>query len=212
MLKYGHLDGDAYAIGGQVIQEAGSSIQGAIRSLPQDQQNYPDMQLGGRVDRVGSPLYVSNILSHFLTVLISAVLGVVLLFWRPQFLPSLAATVETYLGQTILWGAGGMVALMLLNLFLLISLLGIPLLPLVNLVAFIVMLLGALGVVLLIGQKVLGTGDRPPLQQFLIGLLITTLGGLFPIVGGLFLLVINVLGLGAILAQQLGKLRPQVPV
>lgn len=48
------------------------------------------------------------------------------------------------------------------------------------------------------------------MQIFLLGLLIVGLIGLIPIVRGLFLLVVNIFGLGAILKWQLGKVKTQI--
>lgn len=54
---------------------------------------------------------------------------------------------------------------------------------------------------IIIGQKrILTTPKRTVIQQFLIGLLVVGLIGLIPVLGGLFLLIVNILGLGAVLA------------
>jgi hypothetical protein len=208
--KNARIDGDAYAVGGRIIQEEGATIGGASGTLPGDGHRgiYGHRRWG--VGGILSPMYFFNAFFRILTALVSAILGVVLLLWLPNFLPLLAATINQYPVKTGLWGLGGSIVVIALNIFLAVSLLGIPLIPLVSLVAFITTLLGSLGVALLIGQKALTDKRQTAIQQFLIGLLILTLIGLIPFLGGLFLLVVNILGLGAILAWKLGKTQPQI--
>lgn len=206
------VEGDAYAVGGKVIIEPGAAVGGAVGNLPQDSQNRPPQDPWDGMERVGSPFYVLSTLSHLLTALIGALVGYLFLRFRPNFLPSLAAVVRETPGKAILLGIGGSLALILLAMFLLFSLLGIPLIPLVGLVAFIAPLIGALGVALWVGQLVLKEADRSNLQQFLIGLLIITGIGLIPVLGGLALWLVNLLGFGALLTLWLdGRRRtPQV--
>jgi hypothetical protein len=201
------VDGDAYAVGGNVVQEPGASIGGAVGNLPEGTRVQTDHRRWRGMDRVGSPVYFLNAVSHLSTAILGTVVGVLLLRWRPNFLHSLALVINHQPVGSALWGLGGVVVLIALNLFLLVSLIGIPLLPLVNLVAFCVFLVGALGVSLLIGEKVSGTAPRTPMQQFLIGMAIVAVVGLIPVLGGVFLAAVNLLGLGAILVVWLSRER-----
>jgi O-antigen/teichoic acid export membrane protein len=86
-----------------------------------------------------------------------------------------------------------------------ITLIGIPLLPLVGLSIAIVILLGTLGVVLWIGERVAHQPGRTRIQQFLLGILILAFIGFIPILGGIILSAINLVGFGAVLALWLSK-------
>lgn len=77
--KDARVDGDAYTVGGKIIQEQGATIGGAAGTLPGDVRGY-----GG----ILSPMYFFNAASHLLTLLLSAVIGVLLLRWQPNFLPN----------------------------------------------------------------------------------------------------------------------------
>lgn len=202
------VDGDAYAVGGQVIREEGATVEGSVGTL----ENMP-WRYGRRGPKGGfnAPIYFLSAIFRFFTALLSAIIGVLLLQWRPDFLPTLSAIARQYPGRSALWGVGGILVLIALNILLIITLLGIPLVPLVNLLASILMWIGALGIVLLVGQQIWTSPRRTIVQQFLMGVLIVGLISLVPIVGGLVLAIINILGLGALLAWQIGKVHPQTP-
>jgi hypothetical protein len=200
------VDGDAYAVGGKIIQAQGATIGGAADTFPRNERG--DMYDRGRWGY--GFMHFFNVAFYLLTVLISAAIGVLLLLWQPNFLPTLAATINQYPGRTGLWGLGGFIVMILLDIFLAVSLLGIPLIPLVNAIVVATAWLGSLGVVFLVGQRIFATPERTPIQQFLIGLLVVGLIGLIPMLGGLVLLVANIFGLGAILAWKLGNVQPQL--
>lgn len=202
------VDGDAYAVGGDIVTAPGAIIEGSSQIFTE--QGRWGMRGSRRRGIDGFWFhYVSSTAAHLLTVLLSAIVGIVILRWRPNFLRNLAQTVRAYPLQCALWGLGGIVAVILLIIFLAISLIGIPLLPLVGLGVAIVVLLGTLGVAMWIGEKTWMKSEHTPVQQFLIGLLILGLIGLIPGLGGLILSVANLVGFGAILTWLFNKQRPQ---
>ncbi|MGQ4650231.1 hypothetical protein [Lyngbya aestuarii] len=202
--KNARVDGDAYAVGGDVIRGEGATIGGSSRTFTE--QGRWGMHGSRRRGIDGFRFhYLSSAASHLLTVLLSGIVGVLILRWRPNFLLNLADTVRQYPVQCTLWGLGGIAAVILLVIFLAISLIGIPLLPLVGLAVAIVVLLGTLGVALWIGERTWTKSGHTPIQQFLMGLLILALIGLVPWFGGLILSVVNLIGLGAVLTWLLSK-------
>ncbi len=208
LAKNARVDGDAYAVGGDIVRAAGATIGGASRTFTE--QGRWGMH-GARRRGIDGFLfyYLSSAASHLLTVLLSAVVGVLLLRWRPNFLLNLAETVRQYPLQCALWGLGGIVAVILLVIFLAASLIGIPLLPLIGLGVAIVVLLGTLGVALWIGERTSTKPERTTIQNFLIGVLILGLIGLVPGIGGLILSTANLVGFGAVLTWLLGKQQTQ---
>jgi hypothetical protein len=204
--KGARVDGDVYAVGGKIITEEGAIIDGASGTALENGRwgMYGFRRRGGFISR-----YLFNTAFHLLNVLISTIIGVLIILWRPNFLLNLAATVSHYPIQSGLWGLGGLFAVIVVIIVLAISLIGIPLLPLVALAVMITVLVGTLGVALWLGQRILTTRERSPMQQFLIGMLILGLIGLIPVLGNLVLLVVNILGFGVLLAWWLGNVRSQ---
>lgn len=203
-LKQGaRVDGDAYAIGGKVVQEAGATIGGTKSNFEEDGR------MGMHHDRF-IPMYFFHATTRIVSAIVAALLGTLLVRTAPSFLPNLAATARQHSGQSALWGIGAIVALTALNLFLAISLIGIPLIPLFVLIAGFAAFVGSLGISLLLGQQVTQNAPRPQLQQFLLGLLIITVLALIPGIGGLVVFVVNVFGLGALLAWKIGRVQPPV--
>ncbi|MBE9189781.1 hypothetical protein IQ230_05265 [Gloeocapsopsis crepidinum LEGE 06123] len=203
------VDGDAYAVGGDIVRAEGATIGGSSQIFTE--QGRWGMRGSRRRGIDGFWFhYLSSVAAHLLTVLLSAVVGIFILRWRPNFLLNLAETVREYPVQCALWGLGGIVAVILLVILLAISLIGIPLLPLVGLSVAIVVLLGTLGVALWIGEKTRAKSEHTPVEKFLMGLLILGLIGLVPGLGGLILSVANLVGFGAVLTWLFNKRRPQL--
>ncbi|MEG3435663.1 hypothetical protein V0288_00900 [Pannus brasiliensis CCIBt3594] len=203
------VDGDAYSIGGDIVRGAGASIGGASRVFTE--QGRWDMH-GSRQRGMDGFLfhYLLGLASHLLIVLVSGIVGVLLLRWRPRFLLDLADTVRQYPIESILAGLGGIVAVIMLAILLAISLIGIPLLPLLGLSFIGVMLLGTLGVALWIGERAWTKPDSTIVRQFLVGLLILALIGLVPGAGGLVLSAVNLVGFGAVIIWALNRQRPPI--
>lgn len=203
--KDARVDGDVYAVGGEVITFPGATIGGASGTVLENGR----WGMHGRRRGTSSfgVRYLLNSAFHLLNVLIGTIIGVLILLWRPNFLLHLAATVNQYPLQSGLWGLGGLLAVILLVILLAVSLIGIPLLPLVGLVVAVTVILGTLGVTLWVGQRASASAQRSPMQQFLIGVLILTLIGLIPVLGGLVLSVVNIFGFGALLLWLVRKQR-----
>lgn len=198
------VDGDAYAVGGEIITSAGATIGGASGTVLENGR----WGMHGRQRGTSSFVvrYLLNTAFHLINVLIGTIIGVVILMWRPNFLLNLAATINQYPLQSGLWGLGGLFAVILLVIILAVSLIGIPFLPLIGLIVGVTVVLGTLGVTLWVGERA-ASGERSPMQQFLIGVLILTLIGVIPVLGGLVLSVVNMFGFGALLLWLANKQR-----
>jgi hypothetical protein len=201
------VDGNAYAVGGEIITSPGATIGGASGTV------FENGRWGMYGRRRGTSSfalrYLLNTGFHLFNVLIGTIIGVLILRWRPNFLLNSAATINQYPLQTGLWGLGGLFAVILLVILLAISLIGIPLLPLLGLIVAVTVILGTLGVTLWVGQRASPSVERP-VQQFFIGVLILTLIGLIPVLGGLVLSVVNIFGFGSLLLWLVSKRRLRV--
>ncbi|MEC4814202.1 MAG: hypothetical protein SAK29_13140 [Scytonema sp. PMC 1069.18] len=197
--KGARVDGDVYAVGGEVITSEGATIGGTSGTALENGRlgTYGYRRRG--IDNFFRYLFQTAF--HILNVVVAAVVGVLILLWRPNFLLNLAATLRQSPLQCVLWGLGSLLAVILLVIFLAVSLIGIPLLPLVALLVGITTLLGSLGVALWLGQRTLKEPERSPMQQFLVGMVILGLIGLIPVLGGLVLSVANIFGFGALMMR-----------
>lgn len=196
------IDGDAYAIGGEVITADGAIVGGESGVLAQE--------WGWRMARNrgwnGFGLYyLSSLASHVLLTLISAGIGVLLMRWRPGFLPSLAETVRQFPLQSIFWGLGGIVAAIGLVILLAISIIGILLLPPISVIITASVWVGSLGIALWLGEKIWSKPDHTPTEQFLMGVLILGVIGLVPLAGGLVIAIANLVGFGALVTWLINK-------
>jgi hypothetical protein len=210
VLKKGaSVDGDAVALGGEVIRAEGTKIGGDIVTGSQEVKNTIYLFRRWGIRGVLARIYLFSAGFHLLVMLAIAILGVLLLLLTPNLLPTIASTINQTPLKSGAWGFGGAIALILLSILISGSILGMLVLPVVNLAAFIAGFLGATSMGLLIGQKTLTASDYKPIPQFLVGSLILALIGLIPLIGGLFLLIINIFGFGAVLASQLEMKRQQ---
>ncbi|NJM17594.1 MAG: hypothetical protein HC836_05235 [Richelia sp. RM2_1_2] len=197
------VDGDAYAVGGEVITEEGANIVGSSGTLS-GWGVYGTKRRGINSFVVR---YFFGSAFHLFKIILGAIFGVLIIKWRPNFLPNLATILNQYPLQSGLWGLGGLVAIIVSIILLAITLIGIPLLPLIGLVTYVAVILGTLGVALWLGEKTIKQREKSPVEKFLMGMLILGLIGLIPLLGGLMMSVVNIFGLGALLFYLLDNRR-----
>ncbi len=203
LLKSGaQVEGDAYSFGGQVVQEPDAVIRGEKATFS---DRHGMMYGSGRSGSSFFTRYFFNAIFRVYAAIVAAILGLILLRTRPEFLPHLASTLRHHSGLTALWGIGAIFAFIFATVFLAITLIGIPLIPLLSLTTVITALVGSLGIVLFVGQCLIRNDHWSLPQQFLVGLAILTALSLIPVLGGLVVFLVNVFGLGAILLWQFGK-------
>lgn len=210
ILKKGaRVEGDTYSFGGKIIQEPGAIVSGEKATF----SDRDGMMHGSNQARsLFFVKYLLGIVFRIGSTVVAAILGLIILRTRPQFLPQLATKLRQQPGLTALWGLVTHVVLVVVIVFLAITLIGIPLIPLLILTAIVTSLVGSLGVALLVGQRLLSKSDRSLQQQFLIGMVILTVLTLIPYFGGLFVVLINLFGLGVILLWKFGVEKPQLAI
>ncbi|MEA5597907.1 polymer-forming cytoskeletal protein [Rivularia sp. UHCC 0363] len=193
--KNARVDGDAYAVGGKVITEQGAIIAGSSGTLS------GWGVYGAKRRGINSFLvrYFFGSAFHIFKIIVGAIVGILIIKWRPNFLPNLANTLNQYPLQSGLWGLGGLISIIVVIILLTVTLIGIPLLPLVGLMTYVAVILGTLGVALWLGEKSMKEREKSPTQQFIAGMLILALIGLIPLLGGLMMSVVNIFGFGALL-------------
>jgi len=193
--KNARVNGDAYAVAGEVITEEGATIGGSSGTLS-GWGVYGTKRRG-----INSFLvrYFFGSAFHIFKIIIGAIVGVLIIKWRPNFLHSIAVALNRYPLQSGLWGLCGLLGVVVLVILLTITLVGIPLLPVVGLMTYIAVILGTLGVAMWLGEQAMRHREKSSVQQFLLGMLILGLIGLIPLLGGLMMSVINIFGLGALL-------------
>lgn len=208
ILKKGaRVEADAYSFGGKIVQEPGAII-GGERATFSDQHGM--MHGSNRVRISFFAQYLFNAIFRISAAVVAAILGLIILHTRPQFLPNLAAKLGQHPILTGLWGIGAIIAIIFFSIFLAITLIGIPVIPLLSVTAIVTSLVGSLGVALFVGQRLVSNGNWSLQQQFLVGLAIVTVLTLIPFFGGLVVFLVNLFGLGVILLWQFGKEKPQI--
>jgi hypothetical protein len=207
ILKTGsRVDGDAYSFGGKIIQEPGAII-GGEKATFSDRHG---MMYGSYGRQSFFAQYFFSAMFRICAAVVAAMLGLIILQTNLPFLPDLAEKLRQQPSLTLLWGIGGIFAILFGIVFLAVTLIGIPLIPLLSLSAVVTSLVGSLGVALFVGQRLDKNSHQSATRQFLIGLAILTVLALIPVVGGLVVFLINVFGLGVILLWKFGKLQPQM--
>ncbi|MBF2016916.1 MAG: hypothetical protein IGS23_17315 [Rivularia sp. T60_A2020_040] len=201
--KNARVDGDAYAVGGEVITEEGANIVGSSSTLS-GWGVYGTKRRGINSFVVR---YFFGSAFHIFKIILGAIFGVLIIKWRPNFLPNLATILNQYPLQSGLWGLGGLLVIIVSIILLAITLIGIPLLPLIGLMTYVAVILGTLGVALWLGEKTIKQREKSPVEKFLMGMLILGLIGLIPLLGGLMMSVVNIFGLGALLFYLLDNRR-----
>ncbi|MGB3638630.1 MAG: polymer-forming cytoskeletal protein [Rivularia sp. (in: cyanobacteria)] len=147
--KNARVDGDAYAVAGKVIVEEGATIAGSSATLS-------GWGMYGTKRRGINSFLVSYFFDsafHIFKMIIAAIVGILIIKWRSNVLPSLATTLNQYPLQSGLWGLCGLFAIIVSIILLTITLIGIPLLPLVGLMTYVAVILGTLGVAMTAGRK-----------------------------------------------------------
>ncbi len=193
--KNARVDGDAYAVAGEVIAEEGATIAGSSGTLS-GWGVYGTKRRGINSFVVR---YFFGSAFHIFKMILGAICGVLIIKWRPNFLRSLATTLNQYPLQSVIWGLCGLLFIIVVVILLTITIIGIPLLPLIGLVTYVAVILGTLGVADWLGEKSMKDREKSPVQQFLLGMLILGLIGLIPLLGGLMMSVANIFGYGALL-------------
>ncbi|MFZ4667619.1 MAG: hypothetical protein ACOYME_14435 [Prochlorotrichaceae cyanobacterium] len=206
ILKKGaEVEGDVYSFGGTIVQEPGAIVSG-------EKATFGDRNGSDQGRNFFFIHYFLSVVFRIGSTVVAAILGLIILDTRPQFLPQLATKLYQQPGLTALWGIVAHSALFFGIIFLAITLIGIPLIPLLILIAIVTCIVGSLGVALFVGQCLLSKSDRPLQQQFLVGLVILTVLTLIPFFGGLVVFLINLFGVGVILLWKFGKERPQIAI
>ena len=200
------VEGDAYSFGGTVVQEPGAIIRGANATF----NNRHRMMRGyhrGRSNRLVN--YCFSALFRVSAAVVAAILGLVILRTRSQFLPALATALRQHPGLSALWGLGAIISFGFVCVFLAMTLIGIPLIPLLILTMMITTLVGSLGVAMFVGQRLVRENSGSMEKQFLLGLAALSVLTLIPFLGGFVVFLINLFGLGVILLWQFGGDTPQ---
>ena len=193
--KNARVDGDAYAVAGEVITEEGATIGGSSGTLS-GWGVYGTKRRG-----INSFLvrYFFGSAFHIFKMIVGAIVGVLIIKWRPNFLHSIAVALNQYPLQSGLWGLCGLLGIIVLVILLTLTIIGIPLLPVVGFMTYAAVILGTLGVAMWLGEKSMKHREKSAVQQFILGMLILGLIGLIPLLGGLMMSVANIFGLGALL-------------
>ena len=192
------VEGDAFAIGGRVIRAESAVVNGSEFTLLEG--------FSGLFERFGvlGTLYLSNVVFWIVSFVAAAIAGLFLLLLLPGHVNAIVATVHNRPFFSLLYGVGGVAALIILTALTTGSVLGAILIPLANLVALLTCLLGSTAIYIWLGKQIQRQKPEAHLQHFGLGLLLLFVISLIPIVGGLLVSLIYLFGFGATLLARYG--------
>lgn len=209
------VDGDATAIAGEIFQEEGVTIGGdAVTVTEEDGGIIQGLRRWGFWGLLGR-MYLVNAAFYAFFMLAVAIIGIVLMLLLPNFLPSIAETINQQPVKSIGWGVGGFLAFVLFAILTGGSLLGGILIPIATLILGLTKLIGINAISLFIGDKIL-KNQRYSIPQLLLGILIIGAISLIPIFGSMVFLILTLFGFGGVLAspwmiKQIGRFRHKQP-
>jgi hypothetical protein len=216
----GQVDGAVTAVGGNVTLLQGARVGGSVQAYGGSVQTKGDVQVGGGIQREPSLSTFGQVQWPFVVPGISALVPR-LIFWAlagllvARFLPAPLRRVESALrGQpaaSLLLGVGATIAALAISVLLIITCLGIPVAAVLLFVIWVAWVVGTVAVGLWLGKAIfrvaLPRDGRAVLLPAVLGVLLLTIAEGIPCLGGVLLLLVSALGLGAVLLSFLGERR-----
>lgn len=222
----GRVDGDAVAVAGSVTIEPGGRVDGDAVAVAGSVHRRAGATIGGSVTQVGSAVALPSIpgwsgipglpggstgtamLGGFILSLLFAVVAAVVVALFPDRMEMMAAVILEHPGQSFGAALAGGLAILLISGALTITLIGIPLVLVVGLFTAGILLAGNVAVRLAVGVKLVeaaGQPAKPMIVCAVIGSVVLALLKLVPYAGMLVLVMLSLLGFGAVVATGFGK-------
>lgn len=192
----GKVGGDATAVMGNVIHEIGGTIDGHGFSVGFAKPTWMVEEFGDIGGLLFFAVFAAVVL--FAQVLVAAI---VVAIW-PGRMQTIAEVSFGRPGWSLLYGLIGLMAVIPVALLLLITCVGIPFIGVEVVLLYIMWVAGAVGVKLALGQKV--RHFRSPVWAVVVGTVLLGLVRLIPLAGGLIVLVLIVVGFGAVIMTGFG--------
>ncbi len=179
-----------------------------------------DKNIEGSIKQFGPPAkaeqpsWVAKASGALYGLIASFIIGAVMLWLAPRSVIATGDYVLQKPGQSLLAGFGFLVMAPIALLMIAVTLVGIPLAIIGLMVYITVLIVSHIFVALLVGRRALGTakskkgnGAGQNLLPLLLGLLITGVLELLPVLGGLFTFAILIAGIGALVSRNWLRLR-----
>jgi hypothetical protein len=209
-----HIHGDVTSMGGDVDIEPGAKVDGGKHSVGSgndDDDDDPTVAIVGSLGDDGDhdhdegakndddEGFVSGAMSLAASYLTVFVIGLLLISFAPDRFAAVKQVIREQPGRSVLRGVGGVLALSVLLIALCITIIGIPVALVLGLATF------ALGYVALSGAASVLGGALPVaalkqnmIAQMAVGSLLLFIISLVPVLGGICVAVLCLMGLGAI--------------
>jgi cytoskeletal protein CcmA (bactofilin family) len=208
-----HVHGEITSMGGSINIDPGATVDGEKHSLGAgDDDDVKGLVLGidvdgsndqdrddDREDRHDDEGFLEHAMSLAASYLTVFVIGLLLISFAPDRFAAVKQVIREQPGRSVLRGLGGLLAVVVLLIALCITIIGIPVALVLGLVTF------ALGYVALSGAASVLGGALPiqalkqnMIAQMAVGSLVLFVVSLVPVLGGLCVAVLCLMGLGAI--------------
>jgi len=192
------VEGDAFAIGGQVIRAESAVVNGSEFTLLEN--------FSGIFERFGvlGTLYLGNVVFWLVSFVVAAIAGLLLLLLLPGHVDAIVSTVYARPFTSLMYGIGGIAALIVLTAFTIGSILGAILVPLIHLAMLLTGLFGGTTICVWLGKRLHRQKPNAQFQHFWLGLIVLFVISLIPIAGGLLVSLMTLFGFGATLLARYG--------
>ncbi len=207
------VNGDITRIGGNLVQDSGAKVTGELITSSDPGDIVPDVA----VNPSNAFNFLKPIGNFFLSIfqaLAFATIAIIVALISPKGNERMAQTITSRFGLSLGIGALGMLVVLFGSLILAVTIIGIPLVLLVLMVFFVALLYGWFGLGLELGKRVarlFKTTWSTPITAG-VGTLLLSLGaaaiGWVPCLGQLIVLMVTMVGFGAVVLTRFGSRYP----
>lgn len=192
------VTGDAFAIGGQVIRAESAVVGGNEFTLLE--------QFSGVFDRFGvlGTIYLANLAFWLASFVVAVIAGLLLLMLLPGHITAISAAIQLRPFASLVYGIGGLAAIVILTVLTAGSALGSVLIPLANLGALLTGLFGGTAICVWLGRRLQQNHPTAHFRHFWLGLVLLFIVSLIPLVGGFLISLMTLFGFGATLLARYG--------
>ena len=207
------IDGDAVAVGGTVIKDQGAIVRGSTSSIGFSPGGFVLPGIYGHVIPGIYGAWVSRIVTFLAAVLFALVAAVIVALF-PSRMEMIAMASIQRPGMSALYGLLGVLLIVPIAVLLVLTCIGIPLIAVEFVAIFALWLVGKAGICLVLGRKS-GEAINHPVASgvwaAVIGALLIAFIEIIPFAGTVAVLVLDLIGFGAVLVTRFGSRSDWMP-
>lgn len=207
------IDGDAVAVGGTVTKDQGAIVRGSTSSIGFRPAGFLLPRIYGHVIPGIYGAWVSRIVAFLAAVLFALVAAVIVALF-PSRMEMIAMASIQRPGMSALYGLLGVLLIVPIAVLLVLTCIGIPLIAVEFVAIFALWLVGKAGICLVLGRKSADAINHPVASGVwaaVIGALLIAFIEIIPFAGTVAVLVLDLIGFGAVLVTRFGSRSDWMP-